>query len=60
MKENVFLVGETPKGAPEMPLGTARRLALVAEEKLNLSWLAIGDAVVAIIFFMKCCGSYEF
>lgn len=51
MKENVFLVGETPKGGPDMPLGTARRLTLVAEQKLNLSWLAIGDAVVAIIFY---------
>lgn len=57
MKENVLLVGETRKGAPEMPLGTAIRLALVAEEKLLLSWLAIGDAVVPII--VKCCGSYE-
>lgn len=32
-----------------MPFGTARRLAIEAEEKLLLSWLAIGDALAAII-----------
>lgn len=52
VKEETLLVGETPKGAPEMPFGTARRREREAEEKLLLSWLAIGDALVAIALFL--------
>lgn len=50
MKEEILLVGKTPKEGPEIPLGTARRLANKGEDKLLLSWLAIGDALAAIAF----------
>lgn len=50
VKEEILLVGYTPKEGPEIPLGTARRLAIEVEDKLLLSWLAIGDALAAIVF----------
>jgi len=43
----LLLLGETLNGAPEMPLGMTSLLPR-DEARLLLSWLAIGEAVVAI------------
>ena len=43
----LLLLGKTLKAAPEIPLGTASPL-VTEEAKLLFSWLAIGEAVVAM------------
>ncbi|OID63264.1 hypothetical protein A7L50_18925 [Acinetobacter baumannii] len=50
VKQDFLVEGKILKGTPEMPLGVTSPLPLVKEEaKLLLSWLAMGEAAVAIL-----------